>query len=83
MRRVTERQRGEAAVALEFVNGRPSRLQLRGRWLPVQDVVDAWVIQGRWWAQEERRFYVRLRTLAGTYDLCHRIGRWELAGVVD
>jgi hypothetical protein len=58
-------------------------VRLRGRWLPVLDVVDAWVIQGRWWSREERRLYVRLRTIPGTYDLCYRDGRWEVAGTVD
>jgi hypothetical protein len=72
-----------ASTLLETRDGRPSRVRLRGRWLPVLDVVDAWVIQGRWWSREERRLYVRLRTILGTYDLCYREGRWELAGAVD
>lgn len=71
------------ATFLETRDGRPSRLCLRGRWLPVLEVVDAWVIQGRWWSREERRLYTRLLTPAGTLDLCYREGRWELAGVVD
>lgn len=70
-------------VMVETRGGRPTRLRLRGRWLPVLDVVDAWVIQGRWWSREERRLYVRARTPAGTYDVCYRQGRWELAAVVD
>lgn len=68
---------------LETRDGRPSRVRIRGRWLPVLDVVDAWVIQGRWWSQEERRLYTRLRTHAGTFDLCYRMGRWHLEGAVD
>lgn len=72
-----------SSIFLETREGRPHRVRLRGRWLPVLDVVDAWVIQGRWWSREERRLYARLRTPAGTFDLCHREGRWELAAVVD
>jgi hypothetical protein len=63
----------------------------------VRDVIKLWVLQTRWWADEERREYFRLATSMGVVDIYYRVetisyeggaaryenGTWVLARVAD
>lgn len=72
---------------MQWRRGRPVRVRLGGRRVEVLDLVEVWVIQGRWWAVEEHRLYLRVRTRAGTLDLYRRKGDpkdlWTMERVLD
>jgi len=64
--------------------GRPLRVRLGRAWLPVQHIQELWVVQGRWWATEERRQYVRVEAGSAVVELVRRAGEpWAVSRVLD
>ena len=53
-------------VEVDVTRGWPVVVNWNGRRLRVTGLVDAWVIQGRWWAGEERRVCFRVTTCGVT-----------------
>jgi hypothetical protein len=74
----------DRAPAVESRDGRPVRVRLGGNWLPLERFQEAWVVEGRWWATEERRQYVRAEARGAVVELV-RSGRgpWSVARVLD
>ncbi len=64
-------------------NGLPTRLRLKGRWLPIEQQITSWVIQGQWWSSEVRREYIRVLTSIGTAEVYREGGNWWLSRVLD
>jgi hypothetical protein len=65
-------------------DGRPVRVRLGGNWLPVERFQEAWVVEGRWWATEERRQYVRAEARGAVVELVRSgQGPWSVARVLD
>lgn len=61
------------AVELDVRRGRPVRLRVDGdTWERVLAVEEAYVIEGRWWAGGESRYYLRLRTACRVVTLWRR-----------
>ncbi|CAN5583132.1 hypothetical protein BH23BAC4_BH23BAC4_10850 [soil metagenome] len=46
-------------------------------------ILEAWVVEGRWWAAEERREYVRVQTEGPVLELYLAGGQWRIAKVCD
>jgi hypothetical protein len=60
------------------------RVRLGGNWLPVGRFQEAWVVEGRWWATEERRHYVRAEAGGAVVELVRRDrGDWAVSRVLD
>lgn len=49
----------------------------------VERLLEAWVVEGRWWGREERRDYVRLLTDRATVELYRRGDAWRLTRILD
>ncbi len=64
-------------------DGPPRRIAWRGNTVPVEALVDYWVLEGKWWMNRARRVYLRLQTPAGTLDVYRRNTSWHLDRVVD
>ncbi len=66
----------------------PTRFRWRDRCFHVNKVVDWWILQGRWWHQEEQRIYYLVDAAAtdsqGYFELCSSSCRgWLLVKVYD
>lgn len=62
----------------------PIRVRWAGRVHTVDRIVDRWVLQGRWWAGEERRLYYRFLLHTGlTIDVYRSGATWRFAGLVS
>ena len=70
-------------VEVEVTKGWPVLVHLNGRQHRVRHLVDAWVVQGRWWAEEERRVYFRVDTTGGMLDIFRSGDDWVLSRVQD
>lgn len=74
-------RRQEVRVALR--DGWPVLFELQGRRWPVDRVIDYWVVQGRWWARDERRRYVRLLSRGRCVELYETDSAWYLSRILD
>jgi hypothetical protein len=64
-------------------SGAPERIEWKGHTFHVEAVEDFWVFCGQWWKQEEKRFYFRVQTEAGSMELFHRArDGWILSRVL-
>jgi hypothetical protein len=70
-------------VEVEVTKGWPVLVNWNGHRHRVQHLVDAWVVQGRWWTEEERRVYFRVHTTGGTLDIFRSGDDWVLSKVQD
>ncbi len=70
------------AIEVEEEEGRPTCLTWRRR-QPVREVLDSWVVQGKWWGKEERRVYFRVRTDSAVLEIYRGKTGWRLARTVD
>ncbi len=70
-------------IDVEPAAGRPRHIRWRRHRYAVEEVVDFWVWQGRWWSAEERRDYLQLSTDGGTLEIFRRDGRWMLSRIHD
>jgi hypothetical protein len=81
--RVRGARRHPPAVEAD-ANGRPLRLRLGRAWLPVRHVQETWIVEGRWWATEERRQYARVEAGPAVVELVRRHGEpWAVSRVLD
>ncbi len=70
-------------VEVEVAKGWPVFVNWNGRKHRVQNMIDVWVVQGKWWADEERRVYFRVATTGGTFDIFRSGDDWVLSKVLD
>jgi hypothetical protein len=49
----------------------------------VDRILEAWVVEGRWWAGEQRREYMRIKTEGPVIELYRSGLQWRLAKVYD
>lgn len=71
------------AIDVQTATGRPQRIIWRNRHYAVEQVVDFWVWQGRWWEAEERRVYMQLVTDGGTVEVFRRNQSWVMSRAYD
>lgn len=71
------------SVEVEVTKGWPVLVNWNGKKHRVQCLVEAWVVQGKWWAREERRVYFRVVTTGGTFDIFRSGDDWVLSRVQD
>lgn len=63
--------------------GRLHAVRHNGRHRRILEVVDRWVVQGRWWSKEEKRIFYRVRTGDGVMEI-YRSGKiWRLSKIID
>jgi hypothetical protein len=62
---------------------RPVRVHRRGTAFRVQELVDWWVVEGRWWSGGERRIHFRLSTDHGIIELYSCGDTWTLYRMFD
>jgi hypothetical protein len=70
-------------VEVEVAKGWPVFVYRNGKKHRVRHLVDVWVVQGKWWAEEERRVYFRVHTTGGTLDVFKSGDAWVLSKVQD
>jgi hypothetical protein len=70
-------------VEVEVTRGWPVVVRWNGKTHRVQHLVDTWVVQGRWWAEEERRVCFRVTTSGGMLDIYRSGDAWVLARAQD
>lgn len=70
-------------VEVEVTRGWPVLIRWNGKVHRVRSLVDAWVVQGRWWAEEERRVCFRVTTDRGTLDIYRSGDDWVLTRQFD
>ncbi len=71
------------SVEVEVTRGWPVLIRWNEKVHRVRSLVDAWVVQGRWWAEEERRVYFRVTTDRGTLDIYRSGDDWVLTRQFD
>lgn len=76
-------KRRSDTVSVRTLRGWPADVCLGDRVYRVRDVVDVWVVQGRWWGEEEKRVFFRLRTDQGDVEVYRSGVRWVLSKVMD
>ncbi len=77
-------KRVQEHIEVRTRGNRPHIIRWRRRLLDVRQVLDFWVIEGRWWSAEERRVYFRVSTSTGAVmDIYRRDNEWYLASLVD
>lgn len=78
-------KRLEEPVKVEDRKGWPVQIRRGSRVYRVRKLVDVWVVQGRWWLDEEKRVYFRVLTDKGTMDVYRRdkTGEWVMAKMMD
>lgn len=63
--------------------GRPHLIRDGRRTYRVREILDVWIYQSRWWANEERRVYFRLQTHRNVIEIYRSGDDWRLAKVLD
>lgn len=64
--------------------GAPEGIEWKGDTFRVEAVEDFWIFRGHWWKQEEKRFYFRVQTEAGSMELFYRArDGWILSRVLE
>jgi hypothetical protein len=70
-------------VDVETDGGKPRKIRWRRTVFTVEQILDGWIAQGKWWRREEKRIYLRLLTDRGIIEV-FRIGeRWKLSRLFD
>ena len=60
------------------------RVRLGRARLPITHIQEAWIVEGRWWATEERRQYLRVEAGHAVVELVRRdSGPWAVSRVLD
>jgi hypothetical protein len=70
-------------VSVRTVRGWPVDVRRGDRTYRVRELIDVWVVQGRWWGEEEKRVFFRLRTDRGDLEVYRSGDRWVLSKVMD
>lgn len=76
-------KRRSEPVDVDITKGWPVVIHRHGQAYRVQSMLDVWIVQGKWWSQEERRVYFRVSTTGGIMDVYRSDARWVLASVED
>jgi hypothetical protein len=78
-------KRIEEPVEVEDRKGWPVRIRRGARDYRVRELVDVWIVQGRWWLDEEKRVYFRVLTDKGVMDVYRRDpkGEWIMSKLAD
>ena len=70
-------------IQVSTTRGWPVAVRRGDRTYRVRELLDVWVVQGRWWRDEEKRVFFRVRTDGGVLEL-YRVGeRWVLSKQTD
>jgi hypothetical protein len=70
-------------IQVEPPKGKPRRLRWRRRVYVVEEVIDFWISQTRWWRDEEKRIYLRLLTDGGTLEVFRSGVDWTMSRIAD
>ena len=70
-------------LEVEVTRGWPVVIHRGGRAHRVRSLLDAWVVQGKWWADEERRVCFRVATNGGIMEIYRSGEDWMLARLED
>jgi len=72
-------------VDVECRDSVPARVHWDGAEYRVQSLIECWVVETRWWADEdcERRVYYRLYTNRAVLEIFRTNTRWILARISD
>lgn len=70
-------------VEVEEESNQPRLIEWEGTRIHVSEMLGAWVLQSRWWGDEERRIYYRLSTSRGVMDVYRSGERWVLSRWID
>jgi len=70
-------------LEVEVTRGWPVVIHRGDRAHRVRNLLDAWVVQGKWWADEERRVCFRVATDGGIMEIYRSGDEWRLARLED
>lgn len=70
-------------VRVATLRGWPTAVEVDGQVWRVDAVLDYWVVQGRWWAREERRAYLRLLSRGRCLEVYQTREGWYLSRILD
>ena len=70
-------------IDVEPVSGRPRLIQWRKQRYRVEDVIDFWISQTKWWSVEEKRIYLRLTPDRGMMEVFRQDASWKLSRLAD
>lgn len=70
-------------ITLGIVKNRLREIRWRKRVFRVSEILERWVSQSKWWADEERRFYLRVLTSAGVLEIYRCGERWVLSRIME
>jgi hypothetical protein len=71
------------AIEVTLIDRRPQTITWRQNTYTVHQILDRWILQNKWWEQEEKRLYYLIETDRATMEI-YRVGpQWTLARVMD
>ena len=70
-------------IEVSLDGGRPETITWRNRTFRVRQVQDCWILQNRWWEQEEKRWYYLLHTSGADMEIYRSGHQWILSRLVD
>ncbi len=71
-------------ITVFTVKNRPHIIKWQHRRLKVQRIMEYWIVQGRWWHEEEKRVYLYLSTDQGPIEIFRRnTSEWILSRIFD
>lgn len=70
-------------IDVQPASGRPRRIQWRKQRYNVEEVIDFWISQTKWWSVEEKRIYLRLATDRGMMEVFRQDASWILSRLAD
>lgn len=70
-------------LEVEVTRGWPVVIHRGDRAHRVRNLLDAWVVQGKWWSDEERRVCFRVATDGGIMEIYRSGDEWRLARLED
>lgn len=76
-------KRRSETVSVHTARGWPATIRRGDRAYRVLELLDVWVVQGRWWGEEEKRVFFRLRTDGGLLEVYRSGEHWVLSRIMD
>jgi hypothetical protein len=76
-------KRKQEPLRVESANGGPALIRDGKQVYRVEQILDRWIYQGEWWAEEKRREYFRVLTPRGILELYTTGDSWHLVKVFD
>ncbi len=67
------------------MKGEPLNLTRNGQRQMIAAIYERWHLADEWWSKEVKRYYFKIRTSRGVFDIYHDIidDRWYLDKVYD